>query len=151
MNSDGNVNVNVNEFDMYIKQELRAKYYIRYADDFVFLHTDKLILENYLRDVHIFLGEYLKLTLHPKKVSITTLASGVDFLGWVHFPKHRTLRTVTKRRMFKKLKQKEYKVNFDVEGKEGTLGYAEESVQSYLGMLKHGNGHKLSEKILKKK
>jgi hypothetical protein len=27
----------------------------------------------------------LKLALHPRKVSITTVASGVDFLDWVHF------------------------------------------------------------------
>ncbi len=88
------------------------------------------------RDIHIFLETKMKLQLHPKKVSITTLASGVDFLGWVHFPHHRTLRTVTKKRMFKNLKKKEY---------------VEESVQSYLGMLKHGDEHKLTSDILKKK
>ena len=130
------VNIYMNEFDQWVKHTLKAKNYIRYADDFVFLHTDKSILEEYLKDIHTFLDESLKLTLHPKKVSIATLASGVDFLGWVHFPKHRTLRTVTKRRMFRKLKQKEY---------------AEESVQSYLGMLKHGNGHKLKNEILSNK
>lgn len=130
------VNVYMNEFDQWVKHILKAKHYIRYADDFVFLHTNKSILEDYLKDVHIFLDTELKLKLHPKKVSITTLSSGVDFLDWVHFPKHRTLRTVTKRRMFKKLTQKEY---------------AEESVQSYLGMLKHGNGYKLKYRILKEK
>ncbi len=127
------VNIYMNEFDQWVKHKLKARYYIRYADDFVILDTDKSILENYLKDINIFLETKLKLQLHPKKVSITTLASGVDFLGWVHFPKHRTLRTVTKRRMFKKLSQKEY---------------ADESVQSYLGMLKHGDGHKLKQEIL---
>lgn len=64
--------------------------------------------------------------IHPKKVSITTIGSGVDFLGWVHFPKHRVLRTSSKRRMLKKV-----------------AGGEEETIQSYLGMLKHGNGFKL--------
>ena len=31
-----------------------------------------------------------------QKVSIGTLASGVDFLGWAHFPDHRVIRTATK-------------------------------------------------------
>lgn len=129
------VNVYINEFDQWVKHELKAKHYIRYADDFVILHTDKSILEHYLKDIHIFLETKLKLQLHPKKVSITTLASGVDFLGWVHFPKHRVLRTKTKKRMLKNLKRKKY---------------AEEGVQSYIGILRHGNGYKLEQKIQKR-
>jgi hypothetical protein len=76
-----------------------------------------------------FLEEKLKLSLHPGKVFIKTLASGVDFLGWVHFPDHRVIRAVTKWRMQKRIK--------DVNGKE-------ETAQSYLGLLSHGNAYKLS-------
>ncbi|MEK7118013.1 MAG: hypothetical protein AAB869_00190 [Patescibacteria group bacterium] len=68
----------------------------------------------------------------PDKVSIRTLASGVDFLGWVHFPDHRTLRTATKRRMFRNIR--------------ATSGGAE-SIQSYLGLLRHGNARKLERRI----
>lgn len=35
------VNVYMNEFDQFMKHELKAKYYIRYADDFVVLSRDK--------------------------------------------------------------------------------------------------------------
>ena len=84
-----------------------------------------------LSRIRDFLRENLKLELHPNKVSITTLASSVDFLGWVHFPNHRVLRTSTKRRMLKVL--------------EGNP--KEETVMSYRGMLKHGNAHKLSKLI----
>ncbi|MDH5442610.1 MAG: hypothetical protein OEX08_03375, partial [Candidatus Nomurabacteria bacterium] len=87
-----------------------------------------------LQQVHIFLEEKLKLELHPNKISITTFASGVDFLGWVHFTDHRVLRTVTKRRMMKNIMQKQGK---------------EEVVQSYLGMLSHGDGYKLMKEIKK--
>jgi hypothetical protein len=45
----------------------------------------------------------LKLHLHPDKVFIKTLASGVDFLGWVHFPTHRVLRTTARRRMMARI------------------------------------------------
>ena len=50
-----------------------------------------------------FLYEHLKLELHPDKLFIKTLASGVDFLGYVHFPDHWVLRTATKRRMLKRI------------------------------------------------
>lgn len=127
------VNIYMNEFDQWVKHVLKARYYIRYADDFVFLHPNKNILQTYLSDINFFLKEKLKIEIHPKKVSIQTLASGIDFLGWIHFPSHRVLRTVTKRRMLRRLKKKDC---------------GNESVQSYLGMLKHGNAKKLQIKIL---
>lgn len=127
------VNVYMNEFDQYVKHKLKVKYCIRYADDFVIFSRDKNYLENILIDMQDFLKDNLKLQLHPDKVFIKTLNSGVDFLGFVHFPNHRVLRASTKRRMFRNLKENNYKL---------------ESVNSYLGMLSHGEGFGLSEKIL---
>jgi len=95
------VNIYLNEFDQFVKHQLKAKYYLRYADDFVIMATDKNYLANLLLKINNFLLNNLKLNLHPDKVSIKTLASGVDFLGWVHFPDHRVLRTVTKKRMLR--------------------------------------------------
>ena len=126
------VNVYMNEFDQFVKHKLKVKYYIRYADDFVIMSRDKKYLENVLLDINNFLQNKLKLNLHPDKVYIKTLASGVDFLGWVHFTDHRVLRTATKRRMFKRIGEQLSK---------------NETTQSYLGMLKWGNGYKLRQKI----
>ena len=126
------VNIYMNKFDQFMKHRLKTKYYIRYADDFVILDTDKDKLLEMTPKIADFLEEELKLSLHPKKVSISTIASGVDYLGWVHFPNHRVLRTATKKRMFRNIKLKEWKA---------------ETVQSYLGLLSHGNGRKLIEKI----
>src|SRR5205814_853268 len=39
------VNVYMNEFDQFVKHELKIKQYIRYADDFVFLSHDRARLE----------------------------------------------------------------------------------------------------------
>ncbi|MDP2789235.1 MAG: reverse transcriptase/maturase family protein [bacterium] len=126
------VNIYMNEFDQYVKRELKVKYYIRYADDFVILQDDRMCLEGILPRISKFLEEKLKLQLHPDKVFIKTLASGIDFLGWVHFPDHRVLRTSTKRRMFKNLKDNPKL----------------EVMQSYFGLLKYGNTHKLKLKII---
>ncbi len=126
------VNVYMNEFDQFVKHGLRQEYYIRYADDFVIMGHDEGALMETLPKLGDFLGENLKLTLHPDKVFIKTISSGVDFLGWVHFPNHRVLRTATKKRMFRNIKAKN--------GKEVT-------VSSYLGMLRHGNGWGLRQRI----
>ena len=122
----------MHEFDQYLKQTLRVKCYIRYADDFVVFSQDRKYLVKALESMRVFLRDTLKLELHPHKVSIETLGSGVDFLGWVHFPTHRALRTSTKRRMLKK-----------------TRGLENESatVRSYVGMLGWGNTQKLRNKI----
>jgi hypothetical protein len=121
------VNIYMNEFDRYVKQTLTAKYYIRYADDFVVLSQDRKWLQETLPAMEKFLQEKLQLAMHPNKVSIETLGRGSDFLGWVHFPEHRVLRTVTKKRMLKKLSKK--------------------NKEAYIGMLGWGNGYKMSKKL----
>ena len=125
------VNIYMNEFDQFVKHRLKAKYYIRYADDFVVLSQDKSWLEELVFKVGDFLSERLKLQLHPDKVYIKTIYSGLDFLGWIHFPDHRVLRTATKRRMFKRLQ----------------VSQKRETIASYLGLLKHGNTHKIQYEI----
>lgn len=125
------VNIYMNEFDQFVKHELKAKYYLRYADDFAILSPDYDELIALLPRIKMFLSERLKLYLHPNKVSIETLASGVDFLGWVHFFDHRVLRTSTKRRLLKAL----------------CGDTSEATISSYRGMLKHGNAYKLSRLI----
>lgn len=125
------VNVYMNEFDQWVKHHLKAKHYIRYADDFVFLHHEKSWLEELLPRVGDFLQERLHLQFHPNKVSLTTIASGVDFLGWVHFPDHRVLRTATKRRVLRRTGE----------------NYGDATLQSYLGLLGHGNAYKIEQEL----
>jgi len=60
-------NIYMNEFDQFVKHKLKAKYYIRYADDFVFLSEDKNRLLNIIPKISLFLGQWLKLELHPQK------------------------------------------------------------------------------------
>ncbi len=126
------VNIYMNELDQFVKHSLRVKYYIRYADDFVVMSHDKPWLEEMLPRISDFLNERLHLELHPNKVSICSLASGIDFLGWVHFPDHRILRTVAKTRMFRGL---------------GLRGDNPQTIQAYLGLISHGNTKKLERRV----
>lgn len=125
------INVYMNEFDQFLKRKLKVRYCIRYADDFVILSENKEYLVNLIPGITEFLKTNLTLSLNYKKVFIQPLSCGVDFLGWVHFPHHRVLRTTTKRRMFKRLKQNSSK----------------QTLASYLGLLKHGNTYKLVKRI----
>jgi RNA-directed DNA polymerase len=128
-------NVYLNEFDRFIKHKIKAKFYIRYADDFVILSDDRAWLENQVPIIKEFLWARLNLEVHPNKLFIKTMSSGVDFLGWINFPGYKVLRRATKMRMFRKLKENSYK---------------EESLNSYLGMISHGDAFKIKKDLLNK-
>lgn len=122
------VNIHMNEFDQSAKHRLKARHYIRYADDFVIFSQNRNWLELQIMLVGDFLLNKLKLELHPDKLDIKSLYSGVDFLGWVHFSDHRVLRTSTKRRMMLRLERDK----------------SPAVLNSYLGLLKHGNAYRLA-------
>jgi retron-type reverse transcriptase len=127
------VNIYMNRFDQFVKHKLQVKYYIRYADDFVIISNDKGDLIRLLELISNYLKQELKLELHDDKISIRTLSSSIDFLGWINFPRHRVLRTKTKRRMFRRLRD----------------NFRSEAVNSYIGLLSHGNAYGLQKKIAK--
>jgi retron-type reverse transcriptase len=125
-------NIYMNEFDQFMKHKIKAKYYIRYADDFVILSEDESYLKSIIPVINIFLEEELKISPHPDKTFIKTLYYGVDFLGQVVFPTHMVLRNKTKRGMMKKMKNNP----------------SLQSLSSYVGLLSHGNNYRLKNKIL---
>ena len=136
-------NICMNEFDQFIKHEMKVKCYVRYTDDFAVVSSDRQYLEQIIPNITHFLNHKLKLKLHPKKIVIRKLRQGVDFLGYIIFPKHRLIRSKTKRRMFTKMRHRieEYKL-----GQISRLTL-EQSLQSYLGVLSHATAHTLSDKL----
>ncbi len=125
------VNIYMNELDQFVKHRLKASYYIRYADDSVILSENREWIESLVVLIQEFLKSELKLELHSDKIFIKTSATGVDFLGWVHFPDHRVLRTATKRRMLRRVESNP----------------VPETINSYLGLLSHGDTYKLRRKL----
>jgi len=136
-------NIYLNEFDQFVKHELRIKDYLRYTDDFIVVSNNEEYLKKMLKSIKKFLEQKLQLKLHPDKISIKRFRRGVDFLGYIILPFYRLIRTKTKQRIFRKLKGriKEYK-NGTIN--QQTLG---QSLQSYLGVLSHANTYELSQNL----
>lgn len=138
-------NVYLNELDQFVKHILKVKYYVRYCDDFIIIDPDKAALQRYIQVINIFLRERLHLFLHPNKIIIRKCTQGIDFLGYVVLPKYITLRTKTKRRILRKIKFIKKQLNQNII----TPKTFDHTIQSYLGMLMHCEGHRIKQKILK--
>ncbi len=120
-------NIYLNELDQFVKHNLKERYYIRYCDDFVILNGNPQYLLELSENINSFLVDKLKLHLHPNKIIIRKHTQGIDFLGYVVLPNHRVLRTQTKRRLLKRINEK--------------------NMPSYLGVLGHCKGYIIEEKI----
>jgi len=96
-------NVYLNELDYFVKHKLKAKYYIRYVDDFVILHNSKEQLENWKIEIDRFLKDKLKLELHPQKSKIISLSHRIDFVGFRNFWHYKLLRKRNIRKMLSKV------------------------------------------------
>jgi len=136
-------NIFLDKFDWFIKKQLRIKYYFRYADDFVIVDSNSEYLRDFVNLIEDFLKSKLDLKLHPQKVQIRKFSQGIDFLGYVILSHYITLRTKTKRRMFKKIKINREKLDQGLITEESF----NQSLQSYYGILKHCNGYKVKLKL----
>ena len=97
-------NVYLNELDQFVKHKLKAKFYIRYVDDFVILHNSKEQLKIWKKQIEKFLDEKLKLELHPDKSKIINLSKGVDFVGFRNFYYFKLLRKRNIKNIERKIK-----------------------------------------------
>lgn len=136
-------NIYMNEFDQFVKQVLKVKYYARYTDDFVIVAPNKAYLKDLLLPIQNFLKNTLYLELHPEKVTIRKHTHGIDFLGYVILPEHIRVRCKTKRRIPRKLRERVdlYKNEMISELRLGS------SLQSYMGVLSHADAHEFSQNI----
>ncbi len=125
-------NVYLNELDQFVKHKLKAKYYIRYVDDFVILHRDKTVLHNWKQEIDEFLRKKLGIELHPEKSRIIGLRRGVTLLGFRVFCNHKLIKKSNANRIWKRLNR--FKLKYDkgemsrtdiVKSLEGWLAYAE--------------------------
>lgn len=132
-------NVYLNELDQYIKHKLRAKYYIRYVDDFVILHSSKENLKCHEEGLNKFLKTKLKLELHQDKTRLIPLSKPIPFVGFRVFYHYKLLKKFNRKNIQRKLNKYynlylENKINYDkiYESSQGSFIY-----------MKHANTYNL--------
>lgn len=133
----------MNEFDQFVKHELKVKHYARYTDDIIIISSDLKYLQNLIEPMETFLKEKLRLSFHPNKTIIRKYINGVDFLGYIILPHCILMRKRSKRRMFRKTKQKIRELDKD-EISEETL---RQTFESYYGILSHANEYKTRKRL----
>jgi retron-type reverse transcriptase len=99
-------NIYLNNFDHFIKEQLKASVYLRYSDDFIIAHHSRDWILSFIPKIQSYLSTKLKLTLHPHKIIVRPFHQGIDWLGYVLYPNYRLLRPKTKKRVWKKINQK---------------------------------------------
>ncbi|NCO97307.1 MAG: RNA-dependent DNA polymerase [Candidatus Aenigmarchaeota archaeon CG_4_10_14_0_8_um_filter_37_24] len=139
-------NIYLNEFDQFVKNELKSKLYVRYMDDFVIFHEAKDILWYQKRKIQSFLSTQLNLTLHPRKVSVSPVFLGVDILGYKIFSAHMLARKKTVKRFITRVKKKIWKYNRDRISFDKLM----ESVSSWEAYLDHADTYNLKRSLHEK-
>lgn len=139
----------LDSFDRLIKEKLQIKYYSRYMDDCVLIHSDKQYLINCLNQITVHIQDDLHLKFN-KKTQIFPLRNGVDYLGWHFYLSEngkviRKLKRQTKNRYKNKLKYLKYAYSHDMIG----LSEISQVISSYRAHLAHGNTYRMQQRILK--
>jgi len=128
-------NLYLNELDYFVKFDLRAKYYLRYTDDFLIFGNDKKGLCRVKAKVRNFLKDRLRLALQEGKSQVYKTANGIKFLGFRIFKDYRRLASDNVRRFRKHLKRFEYLFK---NGKIGT-DKIRDSVRCWVAHSKYAN------------
>lgn len=118
-------NIFLCDFDHWVKQTLRVRFYIRYVDDKVVLADTAEELRD-IRDAIIAKLASMGLTIHPHKMHLAPVAAGIPFLGYVVHRNHISVGAYGRHRYLHRLRQHE------------TGGYdRSEALASYKAMFSH--------------
>lgn len=139
-------NVYLNELDQFIKHKLRAKYYIRYVDDFVMFHQSRKVLQEYKEEIDCFLRDNLDLRLHPDKSQVLKLEKGISFLGFRVFYHHKLLVKKNMRKFEKKMEQMKHLYREGKIEREKVI----EKFEGWLAYASHANTYKYRKRMTSK-
>jgi retron-type reverse transcriptase len=137
-------NVYLHELDHFVKHALKAKYYFRYVDDFVILDPCPARLNDHFLRISEFCTEKLALELHPFKKRIAPIDQGIDFIGFVHKPWFRRLRSRTAGKMAAIVKQWE---NDPACYQPASLLKLRGSLNSYFGIARSASTYRLRRRL----
>ena len=124
-------NIYLHQLDLFVKHDLKIRYYGRYVDDFYLLHSSKDFIISCLSQIRDFLYQRLRLTLPPHKIYLQSIHKGVKFLGVMIYPYHRIVATRTIGKIFATISNSDDK---DI---------LRRSMMSYRGLTMHHDCYRL--------
>lgn len=134
-------NLYLTYFDHWLKEEVKCKFYFRYADDIVILGKTKEELRKVLILIKMYLHQVLKLELKENYQIFEVDKRGIDFIGYKFYHNHILLRKSIKKNIMKLVYSY---VNNVIDKK-----YFEIHFRSYFGWCKYCNSKNLLYKIQK--
>jgi retron-type reverse transcriptase len=138
-------NVYLNGFDHFVKQQLKAKKYLRYVDDFALFSDDRAFLVDARLAIEAHLAT-LRLQIHPIKSQLSETRIGPTFVGFRILPTHTRIKGANLHRARYRLRryQKHYAT--------GHLSFERltQSIQSWGAHLRHADTWHLRQEIFSK-
>ncbi|WP_315788859.1 RNA-directed DNA polymerase [Fischerella sp. JS2] len=135
-------NVYLNNFDHFVKEQLKVKKYLRYVDDFALFSDDR----GFLSEARLAIEEYLaklRLKIHPVKSQLFETKHGANFVGFRILTDRIRVRTENLRRAKRRLRKMH---NDYIHGKISQEKVSQ-SIQSWFAHLEHGDTWQLCQQI----
>ncbi len=132
-------NLYLNDFDHFVKKELKIKHYGRYVDDFYLIHKDKATLIQVKNRIAERWKNTERLDVHPDKIYLQKSDNGMQFLGIYILPHHRYIGNRIKKGLYSTLSDIMDATDTENRNKE------KQRHLSYRGFLKHHSCKKLSD------
>lgn len=136
-------NVYMSALDHFIKHQLGVKYYGRYVDDFLLVHTNKAYLKSLIPIISKFLKTELHLKLHPKKIYLQHYSKGVSYIGGFIKPNRIYVSKRTKGNFHEAIQKQNKLIENTKKPSKAEKQMFLSSMNSYLGILRHFKSHKL--------
>lgn len=128
-------NLYLHDLDLFVKQQLHIKGYLRYCDDFLLFGNDKAKMREVASIVHDYVEKTLGLRL--SKCELFPVTQGIDFLGYRHFKNYILVRKRTAKRIMRRMRKIESKGEFGSDHVAGQIGSA-------WGWMRWANSHNLA-------
>ncbi|MEJ5224575.1 MAG: reverse transcriptase domain-containing protein [Anaerolineales bacterium] len=136
-------NVYLNDFDHFVKRELKCPAYLRYVDDFLLFADDTRSLLGW-RTAIIQKMASLRLTLHEESAQVFPVRTGIPFLGFRLYPDHRRL----KRRKWIHFRRKYRHLAQNYANGAITFARLNASVQGWVNHVRYGDTWGLRRAVL---
>lgn len=138
-------NIYMTELDIYIKKELRIKYYIRFMDDGILIVENKEVAKEMLQKITQFTNEKLHLKMN-KKTAYMPVKNGCVYCGYRVFLDHRLIKRANINRVKKRIR------GWNNKWKNGIYDFKiwNQSFNAWKGYAKHANSYQLLKSLNEK-